>query len=211
MRVVAPSEVDLAMQAVEAGNLVVIPTSRWYMICCDAGNVDACARIFAAKQRPIEKSMVLVARSMDAVRQRFRLSTDAERLADSFWPGELALLLPWREPADETRYHMVGSPEALVTYASGVLGDLAARASCLVAATTANLSLPNAPGPSINLAEVREFVAKSGADVSVVIDGGVCPTANHLTIVRCADDRTELVREGAVHIRAIMATLPTVE
>ncbi|MGI5147216.1 L-threonylcarbamoyladenylate synthase [Plantactinospora sp. CA-294935] len=191
----------------EAGELVIMPTSRWYMICCDAGDADACARIFAAKQRPIAKSMVLVAPSMDAVRQHFRLTAEAELLADALWPGDMALLLPWRDASDGSRYCMVGTPWALVTYAPGLLGELAARASCLIAATTANLSVMDAPGPSINLAEVREFIAKSGAGVSVAVDGGICPTANHLTIVRCADDRTELVREGVVHTRAVMAAL----
>jgi L-threonylcarbamoyladenylate synthase len=58
MRIVAPSEIDLAAQAVEAGRLVIVPTSRWYMICCDASNTDACDRIFAAKQRPADKSLL---------------------------------------------------------------------------------------------------------------------------------------------------------
>lgn len=207
MKVVAPSDVRLAAEAMEAGELVIVPTSRWYMICCDAGNADACARIFAAKQRPADKSLLLVARSMDAVRELFSVSGDAELLARAFWPGDLALLLPWRDAADGARHSAVGVPEGLVTIAPGVLGEFAKLASCSVAATSANISGTTGCGPSITLAEVRDFVTDTEVEVPVVVDGGICPTANHLTVVRCASSRTELVREGTLHTRAVSAAL----
>jgi L-threonylcarbamoyladenylate synthase len=207
MRIVASSEIDLAAQAVEAGRLVIVPTSRWYMICCDASNTGACDRIFAAKQRPADKSLLLVAPSTDAVRQRFHLSADAKLVTDALWPGDLALLLPWRDPAEGTRHSAVGTPEALVTSAPGSLGALAQRVSRPLAATSANISGVTGSGPSISLDEVERFLAQSHADVPVVVDGGICPVGNHLTILRCADDRTELVREGVVHRRAVSAAL----
>lgn len=207
MRAAATTEVQLAARAMEAGELVVVPTSRWYMICCDASNADACARIFAAKQRPIEKSMLLVARSVEAVSQQFRMSMDATLLAEAFWPGDLALLLPWRDPTEGQRYSAVGTPEALVTVAPGVLGELAQLSSCPVAATSANISGTLLRRPSITPAEVEEFIAETKTEVSVVVDGGICPTANHVTIVRCGNDRTELIRDGIVHTRAITAAL----
>jgi L-threonylcarbamoyladenylate synthase len=207
IRAVAATEVNLAARAMEAGELVVVPTGRWYMICCDASNADACARIFTAKQRPVEKSLLLVARSVEAASQQFRMSMDATLLAEAFWPGDLALLLSWRDPAEGLRYSAVGAPEALVTVAPGVLGELAQLASCPVAATSANISGTTLRRPSITLAEVQGFIAETGAEVPVVVDGGICPTANHVTIVRCGNDRTELVRDGIVHTRAIRAAL----
>jgi L-threonylcarbamoyladenylate synthase len=207
MRVVPPTDVTPAARAIEAGHLVIVPTNRWYMICCDAGNADACASIFTAKQRPVDKSLLLVAPTAAVVQEHFQLTVDAERLANAFWPGDLALRLPWRDLRDAERYAPVGTPEALVTQAPGILGDLAMAANCFVAATTANRSGNQGPGPSISLAEVNDFLAQTNIDVPVIIDGGICPTANHLTIVRCTPDGTETVREGAIHHRAITAAL----
>lgn len=39
------------------------------------------------------------------------------------------------------------------------------------------------------------------------MDGGVCPAANHLTIVDCASDQTHLVRAGLVHPRAVTSVV----
>ncbi|ALO05799.1 Sua5/YciO/YrdC family protein [Streptomyces venezuelae] len=55
-------------------------------------------------------------------------------------------------------------------------------------------------------AEVEEFL--TGADLdAVVMDGGVCPAANHLTIIDCASDQTNLGRAGLVHPRAVASVL----
>lgn len=207
MRIVKPTELDLAARAIEAGELVVVPTKRWYMLCCNAANADACARIFATKQRPVDKSLLLVAPSTDVVRQLLHVTKEAELLATAFWPGDLALLLPWRDVADGERYQAVGTPDALVTCAPGILGELATRTATLIAATSANLSGPDGPGPSVSLKEVLDFVATAKADIPIVIDDGVCPIVNHLTIVRCTTDGAELVREGVIHARAVAAVL----
>ncbi|MFJ6252871.1 MULTISPECIES: hypothetical protein [unclassified Streptomyces] len=60
--------------------------------------------------------------------------------------------------------------------------------------TTVNVSgdaWPDDRGPAITLAEAKEFLTDADLDAdldAVVVDGGVCPAANHLTIVDCADD-----------------------
>ncbi|MEV6631588.1 Sua5/YciO/YrdC/YwlC family protein [Actinoplanes sp. NPDC051470] len=200
------SDLDLAARAIEAGELVVVPTKRWYMLCCDASNPGACARIFSTKKRPPDKSLLFVAPSPEAVRQRFSVAKEAELLAAAFWPGDLALLLPWRDAAEGERHQAVGTPEALVTIAPGILGELATLAAVPIAATSANLSTER-PGPSITLQEVLDFVTSAEADIPIVVDGGVCPIANHLTIVRCSAAGTEITREGVVHRRAVFAVI----
>ncbi|MFF7413231.1 Sua5/YciO/YrdC/YwlC family protein [Streptomyces platensis] len=209
MRIIHPGELDTAARAIEAGELVIAPTRRWYMICADASNAVASNSIFKGKQRPSGKSLAYVAPSLTVCDQHFQLGDEARKLAHHFWPGDLALLLPWRDPEDAARHACVGSP-ALTTIAPGVLGELASRARVPVAATTANISGdagPDDPGPAVSLAEVRAFLATSGLTVSVIVDGGVCPAANHMTIVDCFTPEARLVRTGLVHQRAVAAAL----
>ncbi|MEU4347166.1 Sua5/YciO/YrdC/YwlC family protein [Streptomyces sp. NPDC023838] len=209
MRTIHPGELDTAARAIEAGELVIVPTNRWYMICADASNADASGSIFKGKRRPSGKSLAYVVPSLAVCEQRFQLGAEAWKLAQQFWPGDLALLLPWRDPDDAARHSAVGSP-ALTTMAPGVLGELAARAKVPVAATTANISGDAGPddrGPAVTLAEVHAFLAASGLAVSVIVDGGVCPAANHMTIVDCFTPEAKLVRTGLVHQRAVTAAL----
>jgi L-threonylcarbamoyladenylate synthase len=116
MRIVRPSELDSAARAIEAGELVIVPTARWYMICADASNADASGVIFTGKRRPSGKSLAYVAPSLAVCEQHFQLGAEARKLAEMFWPGDLALLLPWRNPEDAARHAAVGSP-ALTTIA----------------------------------------------------------------------------------------------
>ncbi|MFC8011001.1 L-threonylcarbamoyladenylate synthase [Streptomyces cinereoruber] len=208
MQIIPTTDIDTAAAAIEAGSLVVVPTARWYMICADAANPDACKAILEGKQRPKNKPLALVVPDQERARDLLHFTPDAERLAAAFWPGDLALFLPWRESADAARYTVVGSP-ALTTHAPGPLGALAQAVPGLLAATTVNVSGDAGPddrGPAITLAEVEEFLTEAGLD-AIVIDGGVCPAANHLTIVDCASDQTQLVRAGLVHQRAVASVL----
>lgn len=194
----------------EAGELVIVPTNRWYMICANAHDRQACQSIFEARRRPASRSLLLVIPDLDAASELFALPQAAMRLAAAFWPGELAMTLRWRDPATGRAYQPVGAPHALVTCAPGLLGYLAANARVPVAATSANVSGHTARDgslPAITVREVKQFVQASGVDAALCIDGGVCPASSHLTVVDCTADDIRLVRQGLVHQRAIEAVL----
>jgi L-threonylcarbamoyladenylate synthase len=209
MRVIPQTTLAPAAEALLNGELVIAPTRRWYMICAAAANETACRNIFNGKRRSPAKPLVFIAPSGADHASHFVLTDDALKLADAFWPGDLALMLPWRHPEDAARYPFVGSP-ALTTRDPGLLGELAATAGIAVAATTANISGDAGPddrGPAVTLAEVDEFLTESGITVSITVDGGICPAGNHMTIVDCSDAQARLVRSGLVHHRAIAAAL----
>ena len=208
MHPINPAQITDAARALEHGSLVVVPTSRWYMVCADATNTEACERIFTAKKRPTGKSLVLVSPSLRHAQATFSMTAAASALATAFWPGDLALVLPWADPAHG--YDTVGTPNAHVTVTTGHLGALAAEATAPVAATTINTSgdaHSSHPGPAITLTEVQSFLAGSRLDVAVTIDGGICPLADHMTIVDCTQPAARITRTGVVHQRAVHAAL----
>jgi len=210
MKIITRGELPVAAAAVDDGGLVVVPTRRWYMLCGRADDADVVARIFALKQRPVGRTLLHVTRSPAEARATFAWSEEAEFLAARFWPGDLALALSWRRPADCARMSAVGAREALVACAEGVLGELARRCAAPIAATSANIS-PHGdePGtyPALTLAEARSFARSASADVAVVVDGGVCPSPGDMTIVSCAERAAVLRRPGAVARRAIEAAM----
>jgi L-threonylcarbamoyladenylate synthase len=210
MNIVPTTEIDSAAHALDEGKLVIVPTERWYMLCADAGNTNACSQIFTAKQRSTTHSLAFIARSLDHVREVFVLNPQAERLAWSFWPGHLALTLPWRDQEVGAQCAAVGAEHALVTCDDGPLGMVASKATVPIAATSVNVSSDASDAvswPAITIDEVRHFVDRSDLDVAFCLDGGICPAASHLTIVDCIDGNAKLVRAGLVHERAVAAAL----
>ncbi len=210
MRTISVEDLDLAVHAVEAGALVVLPTRRWYMICANARDRGACDRIFLGKGRARSKSLAYVLPNHTAADDLFIMTAHARQLASAFWPGDLAMILPWRDIDVGHEHEPVGVPNALVTLDTGPLGELALRSSVPIAATTANISDPAntaALGPAITTAAVQQFVTEAGIDIAYCVDGGVCPLANHLTVVDCTSTEVVLVRSGAIHERAIHAAL----
>jgi L-threonylcarbamoyladenylate synthase len=209
LKPISAEQLDAAASALESGGLVVVPTERWYMICADATNLSACESIFAGKQRPRTKSLVYVASSRTECQEQFVMHPEAGLLADAFWPGNLAMLLPWRSAKSDVQHSTVGAP-ALVTIASDALGELAAATQVPVAATTVNISGDagvEAPGPAITVEQVQAFLDSTQVEAAVVLDGGIAPAANHLTIVDCSTAQTSLTRPGLLHERALVAAL----
>ncbi|MGC4828851.1 L-threonylcarbamoyladenylate synthase [Micromonospora arida] len=211
MKLIRPDELPIAIEALEAGELVVVPTRRWYMICANARDNDACARIYAGKGRPRSKSLAYILPSLVAADELFIMTPAAIQLATAFWPGDLAMFLRWRDSEHAQQHEAVGVPNALVTLDSGLLGQLARRSRVPIAATTANLSDPtNTSGPAITAAEVEHFVAESEISVTYCIDGGISALANHLTIVDCTEPVAKIARSGVVHDRAVNAAIAAI-
>ncbi len=60
MRIRTVAQIAECADAVDAGEIVVLPTRLWYMLCADSTNAEACRRIFEGKGRPTTKPLALV-------------------------------------------------------------------------------------------------------------------------------------------------------
>lgn len=215
MELISPAELAAAAAAISAGSHVIVPTARWYMVCCDASNRAAAGSIFAAKKRPRDKSLVLELAAKVDVASLFDVSdTAVTALMAEFWPGDLAFRLRWRDSANGAMYECVGSEIALVTRSRGVIAGLAEMSSCLIAATSINIAGAigdGAPGPCISPLEVIDFIRDTPISGAFMINGGICPQFNHMTIVDASDSRSGPVieREGVIHRRAIEYAVDT--
>ena len=59
------AEVDAAVEALKAGDIILYPTDTVWGIGCDATNADAVARVFELKKRPEAKSLVTLVADAD--------------------------------------------------------------------------------------------------------------------------------------------------
>ncbi|MFI1929251.1 L-threonylcarbamoyladenylate synthase [Streptomyces sp. NPDC020330] len=208
MDVLTSDQLPAAARLLAAGQVVAVPTPRWYMLCARAADPAATDAVFRAKQRPGIKPLLLLLDSVVTAEDLFDLSADARLLAGALWPGDLALRLPWKP--DAKAVSAVGSP-ALAGCPDGILGRLVALAGEPLAAAVCSISTPAAgerDHPALTAAQVAAFERATKPGIAAVVDGGICPHGRHMTIVDCpAGAPARLEREGTVHARAVDAAL----
>src|SRR5438046_1133353 len=87
--------IEEAAKWILLGEIVALPTDTLYGLAVDPFSVAAVARLFAAKGRPDDRGVPLVAADRAQIEQHLApIAGSAARLADTFWPGPLTLLLP---------------------------------------------------------------------------------------------------------------------
>src|SRR5690606_29687435 len=87
--------IEQAAKRLLSGGLVAFPTETVYGLGADAENVEAIARIYAAKGRPANHPVIVhLAPGAGLEYWAASVPTQARKLIDAFWPGPLTLILP---------------------------------------------------------------------------------------------------------------------
>src|SRR5271170_5667749 len=95
-RLVKPSRATTAdaVRILAAGGLVAFPTETVYGLGADATSGAAVARLYEAKGRPAFNPLIAHVADLEAALAIARFDAVAKRLAATFWPGPLTLVLP---------------------------------------------------------------------------------------------------------------------
>ena len=188
----APDDIARALEELKAGRLVVIPTDTVYGVAARPDDPDAVGAVFAAKGRPSDKPLPILAATPSDL-DRVAALGDAARLAARHWPGPLTLVVP-RAPGFD--HDLGGEPGgwesqgvAVRVPACEVALELL-RASGPLAVTSANRS---GRPPATTVAEAR---AALGDEVRIYLDGGIC--AGRASTVVSLLGEVELLRAGPV-------------
>lgn len=189
---VTRENIDAAVEALAAGEVVVFPTDTVYgigvMVSPDT-SPDLLSRV---KQRDASKPFAwLVADASALDRYGLRVPSWAKALADEFWPGPLTLVVP-TSAAVASRW---AGPTR--TVALRVPDDEDARAlieglGAPIAASSANYSGRIPPRAPWHLAKsIRR-------KVSCVVEGGLCPGGIASTVVDATGQVPVILRPGPV-------------
>src|SRR6188508_3033423 len=96
---VLQEQLQEAVEALRAGDLVAFPTETVYGLGANANNPDAVRKIFRLKGRPSTHPVIVHIDHPRYLQRWVRdMSPDAKKLADAFWPGPLTLVAK-RAPA----------------------------------------------------------------------------------------------------------------
>jgi L-threonylcarbamoyladenylate synthase len=189
----SPEDVEAAAQALRAGRLVAFPTETVYGLGAIATNDRAVASIFAAKRRPHFNPLIVHVANRDVASALACWNDAAERLAASFWPGPLTLVLP-RAP---------DSPLSLLVSAG--LDTVALRvpahplAQALLEATALPVAAPSAnPAGAISPTTADHVEKALGERIEIILDGGPCPIGLESTVLDLTGPEPRLLRPGGL-------------
>ena len=180
-----------AVDAVQAGRLVVLPTDTVYGLGCDAFNNAAVASLLRAKHRGPDMPVPVLVGSWSTVDGLVREHTAAGRaLVEAFWPGGLSLVvnqapsLPWNlgDTRGTVMLRMPLHPIAI---------ELLRRTGPM-AVSSANIS---GQEPALTAVRAKQQL---GAEAAVYLDGGRATIGKPSTIVDLSGMEPRILREGAV-------------
>lgn len=203
IRVVPIDHPDALWQAVETlqrGELVVLPTDTVYGVAADPWNERAVAALYAAKGRPPDKAVpILLSDTSQALRVASHMPEVAQVLSRAFWPGPLTLVVPKHPDVPAT-------VSALPTIGLRVPDHNGARTIIEAAGGALAVTSANRSDQPPALTAQKALVAL-GASVSYVLDGGRCSGAQASTVVDVSEDDLRLLRPGPLSEDALRAVL----
>jgi tRNA threonylcarbamoyl adenosine modification protein (Sua5/YciO/YrdC/YwlC family) len=189
-------DVDDAVHALRAGEVIVVPTDTVYGLAALPGVAGATDRIFALKGRTADVPLaVLCADAAQAFALADAVPPAAGRLAERFWPGPLTLVLRRRAGLG----YALGEPAGTIGLRcpDHALIHAITREVGPIAATSANLH--GQPTP----VTAPEVGAVFGDGVALVVDGGPAGGVAS-TVVDCTTDPPTVLRVGSLDEAAIM-------
>jgi L-threonylcarbamoyladenylate synthase len=186
------TEIEQAVEALRAGDLVVFPTETVYGLGANASNPAAVRKIFEVKGRPPDHPVIV---HLDDPRYLHRWVSEvpavAEQLAAKFWPGPLTLILP---KADNVNDIVTGGQSSI-----GIRIPSHPMAQQLLNAFGGGIAAPSANRYGRLSPTKPEHVRDELGDaVHVILDGGDSPIGLESTIVSCLDNQARLLRPGFI-------------
>ena len=192
---------DDAAAVLRAGGIVALPTDTVYGIAVALDTPDGVERLFAAKQRPPDKGIMLLLADAAQAPEIGAWPASAASLAKAFWPGGLTVIVPQRPD--------VPLPPAL-TAGTATIGlrvpDHAAPRALAAAVGPLPTTSANRSGEP-EAADADAIVGALGDAIDLVLDGGRAHGGPASTVVDCTVDPPRVLRVGAVPIEALERVL----
>ncbi len=180
---------------------MVIPTRHLYGLAADALNTEALGRVFAIKNRPADKPLLILVRSPADLPGQVRAIPDAaRRLMERFWPGRLTLVFEARNVFS-----------AVLTGGTGKVGiRLPGHPVCQalvnklphpITATSANLSGLR------GCHRIADLPNQMRSAVDLMLDAGPLPPGPGSTVVDVTRSPPRVLRQGVLDAAQIADAL----
>jgi len=180
-----------------ATDVIGIPTETVYGLAANAFDAQLVARIFAVKNRPTFDPLIVHTFSLEEVEKLVTLfPSPLKKLAETFWPGPLTLLLPKKNEIPDIVTS--GLPQVAIRIPAHPLTlNLLQNLSFPLAAPSAN------PFGYVSPTTAQHVIDQLGTKIPYVIDGGPCSIGLESTIVGMEENKVTIYRMGGLKIEQI--------
>ena len=188
-----------AARSLISGKLVAFPTETVYGLGVDATNQAAVANLYRVKGRPTDHPLIVHISSMKSLDTWARDIPDyAIKLAQTFWPGPMTLILPRTDLAKNFitgNQDNVGIRVSSHPLAIALLEEFEYQGGLGVAAPSANKFGKVSPttADAVN-EELSDFLSPN----DLILNGGPCSVGVESTIINCTHALPAILRPGAV-------------
>jgi L-threonylcarbamoyladenylate synthase len=190
-----------AVTVLRSGGLVAMPTDTVYGVGVAQDAPNGLPRLFAAKDRPLDRAIVLLVADIGQAASVGVLSPAARVLAERFWPGGLTLVLAQATGARLPAVLTAGAATIGVRLPDHDSPRALARELGPLPVTSANLSgQPDAR-------DAAGVLAQLGDRIDLVLDGGPARGGVPSTVVDCSGELPRLLRTGATDPASLAAAL----
>ena len=190
MNVVACNKdgISKIVESYKNGEIIAFPTDTVYGIGCDPFKKNSIERIYELKRRDGEKRFPILGASKEELEVIVEFNSDAEKISQKFWPGQVTLLLPVRKEISEK----IENNGKLAVRVPGEKCILSILKQCkLIIGTSANISGEK------SILDSNEFKDKL-PEVDMLIDGGKIVSLGESTIIDFIEGKLKIIREGSV-------------
>lgn len=187
---------DVYINWIHQGNIVVYPTETIYGLGADIWNDDAVRMIYTMKQRPQSQPVSIAAASLDDVRELVHIDKTVQKIADLFLPGPLTIVLKKKTKHLDT---LTGGGKTIGIRIPDhpIAHDLLSLFGPLTS-TSANIHSQPVPETISDIA--RQL--KDHSDILKYIDDGQC-SGKPSTILDFTTSAPKILREGAITRKTI--------
>ena len=188
-----------AASLINDGRVIVYPTETVYGLGCLPSDPDAAKRICELKGRA-DKPLPLICSSTEAARRIVDMTPAAEKLASTFWPGPLTIVLPAKVKYSTWVTHGAKTLGVRVT-SHHVASMLAKLSGGVIVSTSANKSGEE----SCKTAEEVEKVF--GSKVDLILDDGPSLGNQSSTVLEMSGEDPWILRSGPITGEQILKVL----
>ena len=200
------TDVAVAVSLLTKGQLCAIPTETVYGLAANALDMEAVARVFEAKDRPLDHPLIVhVETAADAMQWMTHLPQWAITLTQQVWPGPLTIVGNRTELASDA---VTGGQDTVAVrvpshpVAQEVLRELKAAGTLGLVAPSANRFGHVSPTSAAHVvADLGQYLI---AHQDGILDGGECEVGLESTIVLATSEIPVILRPGAITADDIM-------
>ena len=197
--------VKYAADLLRAGEVVALPTETVYGLAANALDEKAVAKIFQIKGRPAHNPIIVHVAGNEMAKGCVKKWPElADKLAKSFWPGPLTMVLPRAKGIPDNI--TAGGATVGVRWPSHPFMQAVIRECDFpLAAPSANLS--NRISPT-NARHVRDQL---GEKIPLIVDGGQSQVGIESTVLDLTVSPPQVLRPGMIHAESLAAVCGEVQ